>query len=75
MPRIPTEKKVKLSLMLPARSRQLIADIQEYTEADSLTEVIRRSLNIYDRLLTIEEEGGQIFCRDENGQETNLLVL
>ncbi|WP_437567943.1 hypothetical protein [Sorangium sp. So ce542] len=43
------------------------------SEADSLTEVIRRALSVYDALLTTtQEEGGTVVLRNADGTERQL---
>jgi len=53
-----TEAKVRLNLELPERVRERLERVRVMSEADSLTEVIRRAMSIYDTLLTTSKEGG-----------------
>ncbi|MDI1442601.1 hypothetical protein [Polyangium sp. 6x1] len=50
--------------------------MQELSEADSLTEVIRRALTLYDALLvTAREDRGKLVVRYEDGSERELMLV
>ena len=64
------EAKVRLNLDLPERVRERLERLQDMSEADSLTDVIKRALSVYDALLTtIQEEGGKVVLRKPDGTE------
>jgi len=68
------EAKVRLNLELPERVRERLERVRVMSEADSLTEVIRRALSIYDTLLTTAiEDGGKIILRVD-GKERELII-
>ncbi len=70
------EAKVRLNLDLPERVRERLERLQELSEADSLTEVIKRALSVYDALLTATlEEGGKLVLRKEDGSEEVLRLI
>jgi hypothetical protein len=69
-----TEARVRLNLELPERVRERLERVRVMSEADSLTEVIRRALSVYDTLLTTAlEDGGQIILRVD-GKERELII-
>lgn len=69
------EAKVRLNLELPERVRERLERVRELSESDSLTEVIRRALSVYDALLTTtHEEGGKVVLRGADGSERELLL-
>ena len=68
-----TEAKVRLNLELPERVRERLERVRVMSEADSLTEVIRRALSIYDTLLTTSKEGGKIILQVD-GKERELII-
>jgi hypothetical protein len=50
--------------------------LRAQTEADTVTEVIRRALSVYDTLVTLQrEEGAVVLVRTRDGQERRLLLL
>jgi hypothetical protein len=50
--------------------------LRAQTEADTVTEVIRRALSVYDTLVTLQrEEGAVVLVRTKDGQERRLLLL
>src|SRR5262245_57595881 len=70
------EAKVRLNLDLPERVRERLERLQVLSEADSLTEVIKRALSVYDALLTsTREEGGKLILRKEDGSEEVLRLI
>lgn len=69
-----TEAKVRLNLELPERVRERLERVRVMSEADSLTEVIRRALSVYDTLLTTTiEEGGKVIL--QVGDEKRELII
>jgi len=59
--------------------RQRLETLRDLTEADSLTEVIRRSLAVYDFLWEERSKGGRILVRTVDGtgdtEERELVLL
>jgi hypothetical protein len=68
-------RKVRLTIDLPARSRERLERLREETEADSLTEVIRRALAVYEQLQRTQRHGGAIILRSRNGLPDRELVI
>ena len=66
------KRKLTLELSLPVRER--LTSLQQRSEADSLTEVIRRSLALYDLLLAARENGEEIIIRSRDGEKKLALV-
>ena len=66
------KRKLTLELSLPVRER--LTSLQKRSEADSLTEVIRRSLAVYDLLLAARDSGSEIIIRSRDGEKTLALV-
>ncbi|MDC3955182.1 hypothetical protein [Polyangium jinanense] len=70
------DEKVRLNLEVPKRVRERLERVQEMSEADSLTEVIRRALTLYDALLTTaREDKGKLLVRYEDGSERELMLV
>lgn len=64
-------EKVRLNLELNQQVYHLLQEIQARTGAASITEVLRRSVSLYDLLTEIADEGGNIvLVRPEGTQET-----
>ena len=66
------KRKLTLELSLPVRER--LTSLQQRSEADSLTEVIRRSLALYDLLLAARDNGEEIIIRSTSGEKKLALV-
>lgn len=75
MPRPKQEQeKRKLTLELSVPVRERLSSLQQRSEADSLTEVIRRSLALYDLLLAARDNGEEIIIRSRDGEKKLALV-
>ena len=48
--------------------------LRERTDADSITEVIRRALAVYETLLEQQDQGNEIIVRTGNGDRPVLLI-
>ena len=76
MPRPPnTEPRTRLNLEIPVRLRERMERLRQTLEADSLTEVIRRALVVYEALLTTREGHGKVFIRAADGTEQEIVVF
>jgi len=75
MPRIPTAKKTRLNLELTEEVRKRLEALRGRTEADSLAEVIRRALAVYDFLWTERENGAELLVRDPDRTESKVVLL
>lgn len=68
--------KTRLSLELPERIRARMEELRTIGESDSLTEVVRRALALYDVVLTNATRDGQrIFLRAKDGTEREIFVI
>ena len=75
MPRVKhTQKKVRLNLDLNATVRQSLEDLRIQTQADSLCEVVRRSIAVYGLLWSEQESGSTLVIR-RKGSETEVRLI
>lgn len=76
MPRIArTTPKNRINLELPSEVKSRLEALRETTNADSLSEVIRRSLAVYDFLWQEKVKGASTFIRSEDGYEQLVVLL
>jgi len=68
------DKKKRLNLILGINVYRRIEDLRIETDKSSVTDVIRRSLAVYDFLLSRRKEGARIFVEDEDGKQ-ELVIL
>ena len=74
--RASAEPKVRLSLELPERLRGRLEQLRVMSEADTMTEVVRRAVALYDALISaIRGRGEKVILRDADGTERELLIL
>ncbi len=71
-----TGRKVRLNLELREEVRTQLERLQTISGADSMTEVIRRALGLYESLIVLHRDRGQkVLLRDADGGERELLIL
>ena len=64
----------RLNLEMTESVRTRLEALRHQTEADSLAEVIRRSLAVYDFLLSEKEKGGKLVIKTSNGDKEVILL-
>jgi hypothetical protein len=75
MPRIAAKSpKVRLNLEVPAAVRDRLERLRDDSGADTLTEVVRRSLEVYEVLLN-REPGAEIVLRMPDGREKVVILV
>ena len=75
MPRIPKKTKVRrLNLELATNVRTRMELLRDETGAHSLTEVISRSLAIYDYLWEQKKAGGKLLIQDSEGTREVVII-
>lgn len=75
MPRPPSkEPKIRVNLELPERTRERIDRLQHLSEAETMTEVIRKAVAVYDALFTTIRSGGKVVLRSADGVERELVL-
>lgn len=76
MPR-PSRKqpKIRLNLDMPAEIKSQLEELRDLTHADSMSEVIRRALAVYDFLLSERANGTTTVLRHGDGTETQLQLM
>ena len=67
--------KIRLNLDLSPRAKERIEDLRTRSDAESLVEVVRRALALYDKLLTIDEKEGKIIFENPDGTQERLHIL
>jgi hypothetical protein len=76
MPRLAKEVETsRLTLEMASSVRKRLEHLRDRTEADSLAEVVRRALAIYDALWVEKEKGGRVILQDLNGTDRELLLV
>ena len=75
MPRPPSNRpKTRLNLEVSQPIRERLERLKDETEADSLTEVIRRALAVYELLWNQHKQGAQAIVR-QDGTERELIIV
>ena len=75
MPRIARGEKRRLNLEMSEEVRQKLESLREKTDADSLSEVVRRALAVYDFLWSERERGTKLLVRGADDKDRELLLL
>lgn len=77
MPRLARKKEaiVHMTITVPARVRARLEELRELTEAESMSDVIRRALAVYDFLVIQKLGGGHVVLRRADGSEVELALV
>jgi hypothetical protein len=67
-------KSVRLNLELPETVRARLEVLVEKSESDTLTEVVRKALAVYDVLLQNKERGGKTLLLEKDGSEREVVL-
>lgn len=70
-----TIKKVRLNLEVPETMRGNLEDLQKRSGSTSLTEVIRRSVALFDLITDHTSKGGELILKNPDGSEEKLRIL
>jgi hypothetical protein len=60
---------------MPEATKESLERLREVTQAESMTEVIRRALAVYDFLWHCKESGETPIVRSKDGKERELILL
>ncbi|WP_247539158.1 ribbon-helix-helix protein, CopG family [Ralstonia pseudosolanacearum] len=69
------QPKVRLNLDMTVEVKEQIEALRDRTHADSMSEVIRRALAVYDFLLTETAEGSDTIIRTRDGSEKHIALI
>jgi len=75
MARSKRDESVRLNLEVNPAVRERLERLKGATEAESLTEVIRRALAVYEVLIDLSPTSREIVIRDSKGKERNLVLV
>lgn len=76
MPRNPpVVKKTRVNMDMHPEIKALVLDIQERTSADSMSEVVRRAVKLYDLMLTEHTNGSELLIKPKLGLTRQLLLF
>jgi hypothetical protein len=76
MPRPPRGKPIsRLNLEMSETMRFRLENLRITTDADSLAEVVRRAINVYDFLWREQANGRRLVTQDHDGKTIHELVL
>lgn len=67
--------RIRLNLAISPKVKHRLERLQEATDGASVTEVIRRALAIYEEVIAIREDGGQLFIKNSNGESERLRIV
>lgn len=69
------QPKVRLNLDMPVEVKEQLERIRDQLHADSMGEVIRRALAVYDYLHSEQADGAHLLIRTKDGVEKGLPLL
>lgn len=75
MPRTTNIERIHLHLVISTAVKKRLEALQTMTEAESLTEVIRRALAVYEALIEVRNRGGRVILEDEKRKSETLRII
>jgi hypothetical protein len=70
MPRLKhTEPRRRLTIELPVTVRQTLEELRDKVGADTMSEVVRRALLLYDHVLQAKKAGSKLIIKRSDGDE------
>lgn len=73
MPRPKREPKPRLSLALTPSARARLDRVQALSDAETMSEAIRRALAVYEVMLNAQQNGTEIVLRTKRGERRLLM--
>ncbi|WP_145211953.1 ribbon-helix-helix protein, CopG family [Gimesia alba] len=67
--------KVRINLELPKAVKDRVERLRKASEAESMSEVIRFSIAVYELLWSAQKDGSDIVIRNPDGTESELHLL
>lgn len=67
--------KVRLTIDLEARSRDRLERLRGVTEAETMTEIVRRALAVYEVLWNATAAGGSVVIRQPGEADREIVLL
>lgn len=75
MSRLDNDKKIRLNLTMNTQVKLKLEELQKKTQADSMSEVIRRALALYDLIWTEKNNECATIIRCKDGKEREVELL
>ncbi len=69
------KKIARLNLRITTEQQEKLEALMEMSNSASMTDTVRRALAVYEHLWKVRENDQQIIIRDEDGHESDLLLL
>ena len=66
------QDRVRLHLAVTKDVKRRLDRLLKATDAESLTEVFRRALTVYDDVVTTYNDGGDVILRDSDGKRRHI---
>lgn len=70
-----SNKTVRLNLRLTEEQQKRIAKLMEASDSASMTDTVRRAVAVYEKLLELRSNKQRIIIRNEDGEESDLMLL
>lgn len=68
-------ERVRLNLAVTPQVKKRLEDLRSLSESETVTEVIRRALAVYEELILVKHEGGRVIIRSKDGEDEVLKLV
>jgi hypothetical protein len=68
-------KKLQMTFLVSPTVRERLEHLHQISECETMTEVFRRAIVLYEDLLTLQQKGGRILVEEKRGEPPMALRL
>ena len=70
-----TDERIRLNLAITPAVHDRLHRLREMSESESLTEVVRRAMAVYDLVLSHQNLGGDVVLKHLDGREESIRII
>jgi hypothetical protein len=70
-----TNERIRLNLAITPTVHDRLQRLREISESETITEVVRRAMAVYDLVLTHVSAGGDVILRHPDGREETVRII
>ena len=70
-----TNERIRLNLAITPTVHDRLQRLREMSDSESVTEVVRRAMAVYDLVLSHMSDGGQIVLRHKDGSDELVKII
>lgn len=69
-----SKERVRLNLTVTPKVRDRLERLRKSSDSETLTEVVRRALTVYEETLSVRQAGGRVVFEHADGRTESVLI-